>query len=99
MFIAAKGAKVQDGRQAQGQAEWSDRWVQCQDRQGLKTRRKRDWGRSELPQNRWLAGQTRQTGNRQTENTGINTQGIMGRWATPGGGWRQSQGQVKQIRV
>uniref|UniRef100_A0AAZ3PVN9 Nuclear receptor domain-containing protein n=1 Tax=Oncorhynchus tshawytscha TaxID=74940 RepID=A0AAZ3PVN9_ONCTS len=41
-----------------------------------------------------------QTGNRQTVDTGINTQGIMGNtWATPGGGWRQAQRQVKLIRV
>ena len=43
---------------------------------------------------------TRQTGNRQTENTGVNTLGIMGKMDdTWRGGWRQTQGQVKQVRV
>ena len=37
-IIQSSGAKVQDGRQAQGQgqAEWSGRQVQRQDRQGSK---------------------------------------------------------------
>jgi hypothetical protein len=37
--------------------------------------------------------ETKRTGNRQTDNTGISTQGRMGEM-TPGG-----QGQVKQIRA
>ena len=41
IFITATGAKVPDGRQGQGQAEWSGGWVQGQDRQGSKTRRTR----------------------------------------------------------
>ena len=43
--------------------------------------------------------ETKGIGNRQTENTGINTQGIMGKMGDTWRGWRQSQRQVKQIRV
>jgi hypothetical protein len=46
-----------------------------------------------------LTWQTRQTGNRQTENPGITTQGIMRKMGDTRRGWRQSQRQVKQIRV
>ena len=35
---------------------------------------------------------TRRTDNRQTENTGINTQKIIrDKWETPGRGWKQAQ--------
>jgi hypothetical protein len=51
------GAKVQDGRQAQGQAEWSG--GQGQERQGSKTRRVR---KREARKRQELTGQTRPTG-------------------------------------
>jgi hypothetical protein len=38
-----------------------------------------------------LVGLTRRTGNRQTENTGINAQGIMGKMGDTWRGWRQAQ--------
>jgi hypothetical protein len=40
--------------------------------------------------------ETKRTGNKYTENTGINTQGIMGKMGDTWRGWRQSQRQVKQ---
>jgi hypothetical protein len=51
-----------------------------------------EWGKT-----RWLTWKhTRQNWHRETGNTGINTLGkISDTWR----GWRQSQGQVKQIRV
>ena len=88
---------VPDGRQAQGQTEWSGRRAQR-----VKTRRarKRETGKSRSwEQKCWLTWQTRRTGNGQTEKTGIYTQGIMGKMGDTWRGWRQSQGQVKQIRV
>jgi hypothetical protein len=47
----------------------------------VKTRRarKRETGKAGAETKRWLTRQTRRTGNRQTENTGINTQGITGK--------------------
>jgi hypothetical protein len=78
-------AKVQDSRQAQGQAQWSGTGS-GQDRQGSKTRRTRNWKKAgAATQTTGRLEQTRQTGNRQTENTGINTQGIMGKM---GDTWR-----------
>jgi hypothetical protein len=91
---------VQGGMQArgQGQAEWSGRRTQCQGRQngqagGLSVRagkrsepgglEKRDRGKQEL--GKTLVDLTRQTGNRQTENTGINTLRAIGKM---GDTWR-----------
>ena len=43
--------------------------------------------------------ETKQTGNRQTENTGISSLGIMGKMGDTWRGGRQAQRQLKQIRV
>ena len=45
---SSRGAKVQVGRQAQGQTEWSGRRFRSQERQGSKPdgQEKRDWGKA-----------------------------------------------------
>jgi hypothetical protein len=53
--------------------------------QNQEGKKKRDWGTAGAETNHWLTWQTRRTGNGQTENTGINTQGIMGKM---GDTWR-----------
>jgi hypothetical protein len=69
-------------------------------RQRSKTRRARETRVNQVQsQNAGRFEQTRRTGNRQTENTGINTQAIMGKMGDTWRGWRKAQGQVKQIRA
>ena len=77
---AGVGAKVQDGRQAQGQAAWTASCAQSQEGE------KRRLGKAGAEtQKLWLTSRTRRIGNRPIENTGINTQGIMGKM---GDTWR-----------
>ena len=45
------------------------------------------------------AGRGRRFRVRQRYRTAGGLRGLKGRWATPGEGWRQAQGQVKQIRA
>ena len=60
-----------------------------------RTRNKQRLGKNRCNENRWLTCQIRQTGTERQE-TGIYTLGIISNtWR----GWRQSQGQVNQIRV
>ena len=60
-------------------------------KQGLE--RKQEYGK-----NAGRHDETRQTGNRQTENTGINTQGIMGQMSDTwtGGGYKYKTGETDQ---
>ena len=73
--------EVQNGRQALGQGRQNGQQM-------------RELVKQELTRNMSM-GKKRQTGNRQTENTGISAQGIIGKWR----GVETSTRQVKQIRV
>jgi hypothetical protein len=60
----------------------------------VKTRKTGKQGLERKPgvwENAGRLDETRRTGNRQTENTGINTQGITGKMGDTWRGWRQAQ--------
>ena len=88
--VSRVGAKVQDGRQAQGQAEWSGGRVQGQDRQGSKTRRsrKREAGKRQELTGQTLVSLTNKNKLAQTDRKHRYKypENKWGRWATPRGG-------------
>jgi hypothetical protein len=68
--------------------------------QNQETEKKKDWEKQEL-RPKTLVDLTNKTNWQQTDRKRRYKypDDKWGRWATPGGGWRQAQGQVKQFRV
>jgi hypothetical protein len=107
--IQSRVRKSQNGRLAQGRQRSVipgsvTRYRTAGVRAGrmVKTGKTRKQGleqKQEYGKNAGRRDETRQTGNRQTENTGINTQGIMGQMGDTWRGVDTSTKQVKQIRV